>query len=123
MTDAITEKSIPMYSTPSQTDTARQVISHELKHIVEAGLMDVPAPYRLVFSLREMNGLSVAETAALLKITEANVKVRLSRAKAMLRKEIEKAYAPEDIFDFNLIYCDVIVNNIMDKIAALSQGR
>ncbi len=38
--------------------------------------------------------------------TQSNVKVRLNRAKMMLRKEIEKTYTPEDIYEFNLIYCD-----------------
>jgi len=34
----------------------------------------------------------------------------------MLRKEIEKIYSPEDIYEFNLIYCDKIVNEVMKKI-------
>jgi RNA polymerase sigma-70 factor (ECF subfamily) len=58
----------------------------------------------------------VADTAELLNITTSNVKVRLNRAKMMLRKEIEKIYSPEDIYEFNLIYCDKIVNEVMKKI-------
>jgi hypothetical protein len=42
--------------------------------------------------------------------------VRLNRAKQMLRKQIESMYAPEDIFEFNLVYCDRIVNNVMKAI-------
>jgi RNA polymerase sigma-70 factor (ECF subfamily) len=41
-----------------------------------------------------------------LGISEANVKVRLNRAKAMLRKAVEQNYHPEDIFEFNLKYCN-----------------
>jgi len=37
----------------------------------------------------------------------------------MLRKEIEKNYTPEDIYEFNLIYCDRIVNAVMKKIYEL----
>lgn len=70
----------------------------------------------MVFSLREINGLNVIETAEVLNITETNVKVRLNRAKTMLRKELEKSYSAEDIFEFSLIYCDAIVNNVMNKI-------
>jgi RNA polymerase sigma-70 factor (ECF subfamily) len=69
-----------------------------------------------VFSLRELTGLSVQETAKALDITETNVKVRFNRAKAMLRKEVEKMYSSEDIFQFNLIYCDKIVEKVMDRI-------
>jgi RNA polymerase sigma-70 factor (ECF subfamily) len=69
-----------------------------------------------VFSLRELNGMSTAETAEAMDISETNVKVRLNRAKHMLREIVEKMYSPEDIFEFNLIYCDAIVNKVMTAI-------
>ena len=34
----------------------------------------------------------------------------------MLRKEVEKMYTPEDIFEFNLVYCDRIVKNVMARV-------
>jgi RNA polymerase sigma-70 factor (ECF subfamily) len=37
----------------------------------------------------------------------------------MLRKEIEKSYTAEELFEFNLIYCDKIVENVMKKINEL----
>jgi len=58
--------------------------------------------------------MSVHETAKALHITETNVK--LNRAKAMLRKEVKKMYTPEEIFQFNLIYCDKIVERVMERI-------
>jgi len=70
----------------------------------------------MVFSLRELNGMSVHETSTALNITETNVKVRLNRAKTMLRKKVEKMYSAEDIFAFNLIYCDRIVIKVMESI-------
>ena len=70
--------------------------------------------------MREINGLDTKETAEALNISEANVKVRLNRAKAMLRKEIERSYSPEDIYSFNLVYCDAMVNNVMNKIKAMN---
>ncbi len=70
----------------------------------------------MTFTLRELTGLNVADTAELLNITTSNVKVRLNRAKMMMRKEIEKIYFSEDIFEFNLIHCDKIVNVVMKKI-------
>jgi hypothetical protein len=65
--------------------------------------------------------MSVIETANALNITETNVKVRLNRAKAMLKKQVEKMYTPEDIFQFNLIYCDRIVEKVMNAIMAKNQ--
>ena len=63
--------------------------------------------------------MSTAETAEVLDISETNVKVRLSRAKQMLREKVEKMYAPGEIFEFNLIYCDKIVNGVMKAINKL----
>ncbi len=34
----------------------------------------------------------------------------------MLRKEVKKMYTPEEIFEFNLMFCDKIVTNVMNAI-------
>jgi len=115
VTRAIDDKSIPMFSN-DRTDTTRTVVNRELNFVIENALQQIPLDYRMVFSLREINGLNVQETSEVLSISEANVKVRLNRAKTMLRKEIEKAYTTDDIFEFNLIYCDAMVNRVMTAI-------
>ncbi len=112
----LNDKSIPMFSTQRHMDTHETVINRELSFVIENALQKIPQDYRLVFALREMNGLSVAETAEALHISDANVKVRLNRSKTMLRREIEKSYTSEEIFEFNLVYCDVITNRVMDII-------
>jgi RNA polymerase sigma-70 factor (ECF subfamily) len=38
----------------------------------------------------------------------------------MLRQEIEKFYSKEEIFEFNLIYCDAVVENVMGRIGELT---
>jgi|ERR1043165_1892839 RNA polymerase sigma-70 factor (ECF subfamily) len=116
----INEKSIPMFSDDKRNDLSREVANRELSHLIENALLQVPMDYRMVFTLREVNGLSVAEAAEALDISEANVKVRLNRAKAMLRKELEKSYSSEEIFDFNLVYCDKMVERVMNEIATLA---
>jgi RNA polymerase sigma factor (sigma-70 family) len=112
----INEKSTPMFASDKHTDTTRSVMNRELNHVIEHSLEKVPVDYRMVFSLREISGLNVAETAEALNISEANVKVRLNRVKAMLRKEIETIYTAEDIFEFNLVYCDEMVGRVMNEI-------
>ncbi|MBK6732245.1 MAG: sigma-70 family RNA polymerase sigma factor [Bacteroidetes bacterium] len=108
----------PMF-TNSNNDTEKVIQNRELGHILEDALSEIPLDYRVVFSLREINGFNVAETANLLNITEANVKTRLSRSKSMLRNEIEKTYSTAELFEFNLIYCDAIVENVMKRINEL----
>ncbi len=116
MATDINDQSTPMFSNNQSLDTGKMVMNRELNHVLENALQNVPEDYRLVFAMREINGLNVKEAAEALDITETNVKVRLNRAKTMLRKEVEKAYNPEDIFEFNLIYCDAMVSRVMDKI-------
>jgi RNA polymerase sigma factor (sigma-70 family) len=117
----ISDKSIPMFSNQPHTDTNKTVVNRELSLVIENALEQVPLDYRMVFSLREINGLNVMETAEALSISEANVKVRLNRAKTMLRKEIEKTYTTEDIFEFNRVYCDAMTNSVMNKIKSSHQ--
>jgi RNA polymerase sigma-70 factor (ECF subfamily) len=107
-------KTVSMYS--NNNDTENTVVNRELNRAIEKAIKQIPLDYRLVFSLRELNNMSVVETANALSISETNVKVRLNRAKAMLRKQIEKMYTPEEIFEFNLIYCDAIVARVMQQI-------
>jgi RNA polymerase sigma-70 factor (ECF subfamily) len=63
-----------------------------------------------------VQGMSTNETMEVLALGESNVKIRLTRAKEMLRAELSKAWKPEQIYEFNLVRCDVIVNYVMNKI-------
>jgi len=113
--DNINENVLPMFNN-ADSDTYRQVYNRELGKVIEQAVERIPEKYRLVFSLREINGLNVSETAKVLDISEINVKVRLNRAKAILRKELEKSYAPIELYEFNLVYCDAMVNRVMKEI-------
>ena len=95
-------------------NTEKRMQRKELGQLIELALLHIPERYRIVFTLREVNGMSVAETANLLELTAVNVKVRLSRAKALLRKEMTKDTELTELFSFNLIHCNEIVARVMD---------
>ncbi len=116
--ETINENVTPMFSN-SNNYTEKQIHSRELGSIIETSLSRLSEDYRMVFSLREINGLSVAETAEMLNISEPNVKVRLNRAKTMLRTEIEKSYSAEELFEFNLCYCNPFTERVMNIITVL----
>lgn len=111
----IDENSQPMFSSKKQS-TEANVLNRELSNILEQSLEKIPVHYRTVFILREVEGLSIAETAEMLNITPVNVKVRLNRSKTLLQKELEKYYSKAQLYDFNLIYCDSVVKNVLDVI-------
>ena len=113
------ENSQPMFTSKKQT-TEASVLNKELSHILEKSLEKIPVHYRTVFILREVEGFSVAETAEMLNLTAVNVKVRLSRAKTLLQKELETHYSKAQLYDFNLIYCDSVVKNVFDAIEKMN---
>jgi RNA polymerase sigma-70 factor (ECF subfamily) len=114
----IPDNATPMFSHNGH-DGSDNAHNQDLKRIIEEALARIPFDHRMTYSMREINGLSTRETADLLNITDANVKVRLNRAKVMLRAEIEKRYSAEELFEFNLVHCDAIVEQVMKAIRDL----
>jgi RNA polymerase sigma factor (sigma-70 family) len=117
--DTITENTEPMLMQSENNYTEAQVISREFSRVLEHSLEQMPLIYRTVFILREIEGFNVAETADILNITPINVKVRLNRARAILQKKMEQFYSAADIYEFNLVYCDVVVQHVFKKIDLL----
>ena len=60
----------------------------ELREALRAAIAELPDIYRQIFTLRDLEELNVAETAAALEINENMVKVRLHRARMMLQKRL-----------------------------------
>jgi RNA polymerase sigma-70 factor (ECF subfamily) len=88
--------------------------------MLEGAVDSLPASYRSVFMLREIEGMSTAETAECLELSEEAVKVRLHRGRALLRREIYKrtGYATASAFRFAGPRCDGLVAAVLARIAA-----
>lgn len=94
-------------------------LHRELGMIVEGALFRIPFEYRIIYTLREIVGLTSHETSQLVHISENNLKSRLSRARTLLKKEIEKSFSPGELFEWNLIHCNDLVEDVMKKINQL----
>ncbi len=114
----VKENATPMF-TNKHNEGHHEILNKELNSVIETALEHIPMEYKMVFSLREINSLSTEETAEVLDISVPNVKIRLNRAKTMLREQMLKSYAPEEIYDFNLIYCDAMVEKVMNRIDSI----
>jgi len=68
----------------------RLVERNETRELLDAALAQLDEKHRLVFLLRDVEGLSVKETATTLGLSEANVKVRLLRARLQLREQLTR---------------------------------
>jgi RNA polymerase sigma factor (sigma-70 family) len=102
-----------------QIDTvtpARLLANKELGGVLENAMDRLPEKYRLVFVLREIEEMSVRQTAETLSIEESNVKARLSRAKAMLRENLQ-GFMKENVYSFHLTRCDRLVARVLSKIS------
>jgi RNA polymerase sigma factor (sigma-70 family) len=99
------------------------LMNKELRVLLEKAVSALPEKYRTVFVMREVQGMSTSETMEALEIGESNVKIRLTRAKELLRTELNEYWQPQQIFEFNLVRCDVVVNYVMDKIRNADNSR
>jgi len=62
--------------------------NNELKNTLDAAIQKLPAEYRIVFLLRDVEELSTEETAKIVELSVPAVKSRLHRARAFLRNEL-----------------------------------
>ena len=70
-------------------DPLTQTLNDELRVSLDEAIMKLPEMYRLVFLMRDVEGLSGEQTAEALEISVSNVKVRLHRARIFLRQNLE----------------------------------
>jgi RNA polymerase sigma-70 factor (ECF subfamily) len=104
-------------------DPEHTMYGQELKGVIEGVLESLPEPYRLVFVLREVEGLSTAEAAECLAINEDTVKTRLHRAKGLLRQQIGGQLGPATnaVYAFHLSRCDRVVEGVMARILSFAR--
>ena len=69
-----------------------ELLSDEGKRVLDATIQNLPESLRIVFVLRDIEGLSIRETADVLNLTETNVKTRLLRARLHLREQLSAYY-------------------------------
>lgn len=90
----------------------------EVRRILERRIDELPVAFRTVFVLREVEDLSVAETAECLGIPPATVRTRLFRARTLLRDALARDIdtATGDVFGFAGARCDRIVARVLARL-------
>jgi RNA polymerase sigma-70 factor (ECF subfamily) len=69
-----------------------ELLSSEAKRHVDRAIEELPQTLKVVFLLRDIEGLSIEETSAALGISQAAVKTRLLRARLHLRNDLSSYY-------------------------------
>jgi RNA polymerase sigma-70 factor (ECF subfamily) len=105
---------------PNPEDSAS---SRELSQLLERVLDSLPQVYRTILMLREVEGLSTAETAFALSVSDDVVKTRLHRAK-LLARETLNAWTEEHAtkaFLFHAPRCDRVVAAVLSVVLDSSE--
>lgn len=94
----------------------KNAIRREARQLLERAIDQLPEKYRLVYVLREVDEMDTTETANSLQITESNVKVRLHRARSLLKERLYDLMDGPEVFQFGNKQCDRLVDLVMDVI-------
>lgn len=91
-------------------------IGKEVKTLIEHAIDELPEKYRVIYVLKEIQGMETQELCACLNINEANAKVRLHRAKHLMKETLLRLSADSEIFEFGNSRCDALVSRVMGRI-------
>lgn len=94
------------------------VIKSDMNKHLEEAIDALPPKYRSVLIMRELEQMSTRETAESLNITRTNVKVRLHRAKKLLRNELEQMLEKVDLYTFRGENCERMTREVMKEVKA-----
>jgi RNA polymerase sigma factor (sigma-70 family) len=114
---------LPMYREIDPPDTSVEspsttTLRAEMRRLLERRIDELPVAFRTVFVMREVEDMSVDETAECLGIPPATVRTRLFRARALLREALARDIdlASGDVFGFAGARCDRIVQNVLARL-------
>jgi len=98
------------------------VLRAEVRRLIERRIDELPVAFRTVFVMRDVEDLTVQETAECLGIPSATVRTRLFRARALLREALARDLdvATVDVFGFAGERCDRIVAGALERVRHLS---
>jgi RNA polymerase sigma-70 factor, ECF subfamily len=109
---------IPFPAGAPSTDPERQAAVGQMRVLLENAIDGLPAPFREVFILRQVDGLSTEETARTLSIAPETVKTRLHRARSRLRRALQDELAPalKDTFPFEGERCQRLTRVVLHRL-------
>jgi RNA polymerase sigma-70 factor (ECF subfamily) len=102
----------------------QEASNSEVRRLLEEEVEALPESYRTVFVLRDVEEINTAEVAKILNVTPENVKMRLHRARAVLRKKLflRAGSQRQEAFSFHAKRCDRVVEIVFKRLR-LSQQK
>jgi RNA polymerase sigma-70 factor (ECF subfamily) len=110
----------PLAMPPAITldDPERTAAQEEIRRLLERAIDNLPELFRVVFVMREVEDLSIAETADLLDLRPETVKTRLHRARRLLRQALTEQLASSltGVFPFDGLRCVGATDNVLRRL-------
>src|SRR6516162_5570927 len=117
--EAVREAEIIQFpsSVPNE-DPERTMAQRQILQLVENATDALPEVYRMVFVTRVIEGMSVEETADLLRIKPETVKTRLHRARHLIHEQLNRQIGPVllDAFPFAGRRCERLTAGVLKRV-------
>jgi RNA polymerase sigma-70 factor, ECF subfamily len=109
---------IPFSDASRVPDPETTMVQSEIRLLLEGAIDRLPPAFREVLIARLVEGMSVAETAELFRISPQTVKTRLFRARALLRAEMERYIGPAlgNVFPFAGERCERLTVRVLRRL-------
>ncbi len=106
---------LPTSLTPPGADA--EAGRSQVRELLERAIDELPQPFRVVFLLRDVEEMSVEETAAQLALRPETVKTRLFRARRLMRTAIERRLSSgfAELFPFNGRRCERLADRVIER--------
>ena len=113
---AISEKPTIELQDEKQPGPAHKMMRKEAKEILEKAIDNLDEKYRSIYIMREVEEMSIAEIADCTDLSISNVKVRLHRAKGMIKENLYELSYSNELFEFGFSKCDNLVERVLNSI-------
>jgi RNA polymerase sigma-70 factor (ECF subfamily) len=112
------ERTTPDIADDKAESPPEAALRGEVRRLLERRIDELPVAFRTVFVMREVEDMTVEETAACLSIPAATVRTRLFRARALLREALARDMDPAtvEVFGFAGARCDRIVARVFSML-------
>jgi len=113
-----TSQVIPFPLMPESADPERAAAQSQIRHLIERAIDDLPEIFRVVFVMRDVEDMSIEETADFLGLPPATVKTRLHRARRQLRRALDEKVASTltEAFPFDGKRCQQTADKVVERL-------
>jgi RNA polymerase sigma-70 factor, ECF subfamily len=111
-------KIVPFPLMPADSNPERTAAQHQIRQLIERAIDQLPEIFRVVFVMRDVQDMSVEETADFLGVPPATVKTRLHRARRQLRRILDDQLvsALNEAFPFDGKRCQRIADEVLKRL-------